>query len=93
MTTITIEQALADLALIFEAKAWEDKEDGKNFVCENSIFLDKRQTSRDEAIAKLSEYFGDKRLEDGYQCRYEPCLLTWAIVHLEERPKSNELER
>lgn len=90
MQTITVEQALQDLAQIFDAKPWEDKEDGKNFVCESSIFLDKRQTTRGEAMEKLIEYFDDKRFEDGYQCRYEQHLLLYSVIYLEEIPKSNE---
>lgn len=92
-TKITLKEATEGVKSLFDVSAYGNRQNGKSFFVENSddttFYFDKRQYWRDDVIAKLSEYFNGKTIEDG-QCRIDGITLLWTTVHLEKLPEEKK---
>lgn len=79
---ITVEQAMAEMIELFDAREFDQREEGENFHADLALFIDKRKASREQVIGSLQQYFSDKVLPKGYGCRIEGITLLWTQVSI-----------
>lgn len=79
---VSAEQALADFAELFQAKAFDQRADGDSFYIDNTLYIDSFKVSCDKVFAVLYRYFTRKRLPKGYRCHLESKSPLWTQVSI-----------
>ena len=76
MINITKAQAIEGLSKVFNSHS-------NTRISEGKIYVNKKDLTREQAIAEAIKYFEDKNIIDG-QCKVSPITFVWTVFSIED---------